>query len=196
MSLDLNAKTTALVLIDVQQGTLAMPLAPYDRTALTGKAAELGQAFARAEAPIIKVRIAFSADGGDRPRQPVDHPMTLPEGGIPDEWSAFAPEIEALPCVATISKQQWSAFFGTPLDLQLRRRGIGTIVLGGIATNFGVESTARDGWQLGYSVIIAEDACTSLGEDLHRIAVERTLPRVSRVRTTAEIAAALQAAAA
>lgn len=191
MTLDLDPKSTALVLIDIQQGTLAMPLAPYSRSELVSNAAALGQAFRKASAPIIKVRIAFSPDGGDRPHQPVDQPMMLPEGGFPPDWAAFAPEIDALPEIATIAKQQWSAFYGTGLDLQLRRRGIVSIVLAGIATNFGVESTARDGWQYGYSVIVAEDACTSLGEDIHRMAVELTLPRVSRVRSWSEIAAAL-----
>ncbi len=191
MSFDLNPETTALVLIDIQEGTLAMPLAPLGADGLVRNAAELGRAFAAANAPIIKVRISFSADGGDRPRQPVDQPMILPEGGFPAGWSDFAPEIEALPSVATIAKQQWSAFFGTPLDLQLRRRGIRTLVLGGIATNFGVESTARDGWQLGYNVVVAEDACTSLGAELHGLAMTRTLPRVARVRKVTEIIAAL-----
>src|SRR6185295_13028044 len=91
-----------------------------------------------------------------------------------------------------ITKRQWSAFYGTELDLQLRRRGITTIVLGGIATNFGVESTARDAWQHNYAVVIAEDASTSLGADLHRFAVEKLLPRVARVRSTQEIIEAVQ----
>jgi nicotinamidase-related amidase len=45
-----------------------------------------------------------------------------------------------------VTKHQWGAFYGTDLDVQLRRRGIQTIVLGGVATNIGVESTARQAW--------------------------------------------------
>jgi nicotinamidase-related amidase len=90
-----------------------------------------------------------------------------------------------------ITKRQWSAFHGTELDLQLRRRGIRNLVLGGIATNFGVEPTARDAWQLGYATVVAEDACTSLGAPLHEFAITATLPRVSRVRMVADIVAAL-----
>ena len=77
------------------------------------------------------------------------------------------------------------------LDLQLRRRGITHAIFGGIATNFGVESSARDAWQHNYTAVIAEDACSSVGPDLHRFAIEKTLPRVSLIRSSAEIIAAL-----
>lgn len=70
------------------------------------------------------------------------------------------------------------------------------MVIGGIATNFGVESTARDAWQHGYDVIVAEDASTSVGADLHAFAIASTLPRVSRIRSVAQIKAALTPAAA
>ena len=73
-----------------------------------------------------------------------------------------------------ITKHNWGAFYGTELDLQLRRRGVGTIVLGGIATNFGVESTARDAYERNYALVLAEDAMTSMSADLHALAVEKT----------------------
>ena len=75
---------------------------------------------------------------------------------------------------------------------ELRRRGIDTIVLAGIATNFGVESTAPEAWQHNYAVVVAEDACTSMGPDMHRFAVEKILPRIARVRSTAEILGAMK----
>lgn len=191
MDLALDPRTTALVLIDVQQGTLAFPLAPYDAETLVAATARLGRAFAATGAPIVPVNIAFSADGGDRLTQPVDIPMLLPPGGLPAGWSDLAPAIAALPAAVTVTKRQWSAFHGTELDLQLRRRGIRTVVIGGIATNFGVESTARDAWQNGYAVVVAEDACTSLDASLHAMAMESTLPRVSRVRSVDAIVDAL-----
>ena len=70
------------------------------------------------------------------------------------------------------------------------------MVIGGIATNFGVESTAREAWQHGYDVIVAEDASSSVGAELHAFAIASTLPRVSRVRSTAQIIAALAPVAA
>lgn len=196
MDLKFDPAATALVLIDLQNGTLSFPLAPYGGDVLVERAARLGRAFADASAPIVAVRIGFSPDGADRLTQPVDVPMLLPEHGLPEGWSDLAPEIAALPAAVAITKRQWSAFHGTELDLQLRRRGVRSVVVAGIATNFGVESTARDAWQLGYEVLVAEDACTSLGAELHDFAVARTLPRVSRVRSSDDITAALRQAAA
>ena len=86
-----------------------------------------------------------------------------------------------------IHKRQWGAFTGTPLDLHLRRRGITTIVLAGIATNFGVESTARHAWELGYDLIIAEDACTSRSAELHEFAIANILPQIARIRSSDEL---------
>ena len=65
------------------------------------------------------------------------------------------------------------------------------VILGGIATNFGVESTARDAWQHDYAVIIAEDICSTFSEDMHRFALEKVLPRVAKIRSTDEIIAKL-----
>ena len=127
---------------------------------------------------------------------PVDAPMKRPPGGFPAGWSGFVPEIAALPGAIEITKRQWSAFHGTELDLQLRRRGIKTIVLCGIATNFGVEQTAREAWQHGYAVVIAEDATATTDAELHRVAIEKILPRIARVRSTAEILQALGQSAA
>ena len=194
MAFSLDPRKTALVLIDLQKGTLALPLAPHAAAQITETSAALGRRFADTGGTILPVRVAFAGDQADRPPQAVDTPMQLPPGGLPPDWSELPPEIASLPAASVITKRQWGAFHGTELDLQLRRRGITTIVLGGIATNFGVESTAREAWQHNYAVVVAEDACTSLGEDLHRFSIEKVLPRVARVRKAAEIMAALQLA--
>jgi nicotinamidase-related amidase len=67
------------------------------------------------------------------------------------------------------------------LDLQLRRRGINCIVLGGIATNFGVESTARSAAEHGYELVISEDLCSSSSADMHAFSFTHILPRLARV---------------
>jgi nicotinamidase-related amidase len=84
-------------------------------------------------------------------------------------------------------KRQWGGFYSTDLDLQFRRRGVKTIVLGGIATNFGVESTARSAWERSYDLVIVEDACTSISAELHDIAIRHIFPRIARVATSADI---------
>jgi nicotinamidase-related amidase len=191
MSLTLDPRTTALVLIDMQKGILGMPLAPYGAAQLVENAVALGKRLKEAGGSVVLVNVAFANDHADRLSQEVDAPMQVRPGGMPAEWSEFVPEIASLQMDVVITKRQWSAFHGTELDLQLRRRGITTIVLGGVATNFGVESTARDAWQHNYAVVIAEDACASMGADLHEFSVEKILRRVARVRSTAEILAGL-----
>ena len=191
MSLTLDPRTTALVLIDMQKGILGMPLAPYGAAQLVENAVALGKRLKEAGGSVVLVNVAFANDHADRLSQEVDAPMQVRPGGMPAEWSEFVPEIASLQMDVIITKRQWSAFHGTELDLQLRRRGITTIVLGGVATNFGVESTARDAWQHNYAVVIAEDACASMGADLHEFSVEKILRRVARVRSTAEILAGL-----
>jgi nicotinamidase-related amidase len=112
---------------------------------------------------------------------------------MPADWAEISPELTATPHIV-VTKRNWSAFYGTSLDLELRRRGITHLVVGGIATNFGVESTARDGWQGNYTVIVAEDAASSFRSEMHEFAVKNTLPRCSLVRKSDEIIAALSTA--
>ena len=119
--------------------------------------------------------------------------MSLPAEGLLENWATLVPEILALPARVLITKRQQSAFYGTELDLQLRRRGIATVVISGVATNFGVEATARDAHNLNYAVVIAADACSSVAPTLHEFAIAKILPRIARVRSSSDIIAALGA---
>lgn len=192
---DLDPCRVALVMIDLQNWTLGMPIAPHPASTVVGNASHLAQNLKEAGGTIILTCAAFSSGYADALHQPVDVALPLPEGGFPPEAQAFSCDFNAEPDVI-ITKRQWSAFHGTELDLQLRRRGISTIILGGVMTNFGVESTARDAWQQSYSVIVAEDASSSIDADMHRFSIEKILPRVARVRSTADILAGLASPAA
>jgi nicotinamidase-related amidase len=192
--LTLDPKRTALVLIDVQNGTLGMTLAPHGAPEIVAASVRLTRQCQKAGATVVLVNVEFSQGFADRPGGATDTPMTLPPGGLPAGWSELVPDLAALRPYLPITKRQWSAFHGTELDLQLRRRGITHIVLGGIATNFGVESTARDAWQHNYTVVLAEDACSSVSAEHHRFAIEKVLPRVSLIRSSAEIIRALEPA--
>ena len=110
----------------------------------------------------------------------------------PPDWSEFVPEIVPTSTDIIITKKQWGAFYGTDLELQLRRRGINTIVLCGITTDFGVESTARFAYEYGFQQIFAEDAMASRSEEQHNAAVNFIFKRIGRVRNTDEILKALQ----
>jgi nicotinamidase-related amidase len=91
-----------------------------------------------------------------------------------------------------VTKRQWGAFYATDLDQQLRRRSIRTIVLGGIATNFGVESTARAAFDRGYELVFAENAMSSISAEAHHFSVNNIFPLMGRVRSVEEIVTAWQ----
>ncbi|MHB1557645.1 MAG: hydrolase [Isosphaeraceae bacterium] len=178
--MDLDSRTSALVAIDLQNGVLGRDTKPRPATEVLASAKALAARFREAGALVVWVRVSWAANLGDAPRQPVDQPMPLPPGGLPAGFDEF-PDGLVQPSDLVVTKRQWGAFYGTDLDLQLRRRGIRTIVLGGIATNFGVESTARDAWERGYSIVIAEDITASLSVEMHEFSLCHILPRLARI---------------
>jgi nicotinamidase-related amidase len=188
--LALDPKTTALVVIDLQRGIVARQTAPYASADVVARAARLADAFRNAGATVVLVNVAYAADRRDLLQPPVDSPNP-PHTPRPD-WAEIVDELHARDSDLRITKHQWGAFYGTELDLQLRRRGVRTIVLCGISTNFGVESTARDAWERSYAIVFAEDAMAGLSEGAHQFAVTTIFPRIGRVRSTEQILAALQ----
>lgn len=184
-----DPKTTALVSIDLQGFVLSRPLAPYPAEQIVLHTVAIANKLKADGGTTVFVTVGFSADYADAVNQPVDESLTLPPGGLPASALAAPAEMAALTPDVAIVKRQWSAFYGTELDLQLRRRGIKTLILTGVATNFGVESTVRDAFAANYAVIVAEDAVTSLSQEMHDFSCTKVLPRLSRIRKTAEILA-------
>ena len=182
----LPATGTALVLIDLQRGIVGRTLAPRSGDAVVEAAKPLAERFRAAAAPVVLVNVGFGPDFADALRAPVDRPTQPPPGGFAPGWMELVDGL-AMPSDLRITKRQWGAFYGTELDLQLRRRGVTTIVLGGIATNMGVESTARAAHEHGYAVVIAEDVTTTLTEEMHRFAFDHVFPMLGRVATAEAI---------
>ena len=189
--LKLDPKRAALVAIDLQKGILAMPIAPHPAATVVANSTRLAEALTRAGGAVVRVHVGFSADGADRLKQEVDQAMA--GGPRPPDWMEFVPEVAAWKGAVEILKRQWGAFYGTDLELQLRRRGLSTIILCGIATAFGVESTARDAYERGFEQVFAEDAMTSRTAESHTNAIVNIFPRMGRVRSTTQIIAALHA---
>jgi nicotinamidase-related amidase len=183
--LTLDAATTALVLIDLQRGIVGRETKPHAASAVVANAVRLADAFRAAGALVVLVRVSYSADGRDMLRPPVDSPN--PPNAPPAGWDQIVPELGPRDGDIVVTKRNWGAFYGTDLELQLRRRGIRTLVLGGIATSFGVESTARDAFERGYAQVIVEDASTALSEGAHEFAFTTIFPRLARIRSTAEV---------
>jgi len=180
---------TALVVIDLQKGIVGRPTVPHAPDAVVRNAAALAAAFRKNGSPVFLVRVSPSPDWKDALRPIADAPA--PAHTPPPDWAEIIPEMGPAQGDIPITKRQWGAFYGTDLDLQLRRRGITAIVLCGIATEFGVESTARDAYERGYQQIFASDAMAGLTVESHANAIERIFPRIGRVRATEEILAAL-----
>ncbi|WP_174286766.1 hydrolase [Sphingomonas bacterium] len=177
---------TALVLIDLQQGIVAMDVAPRPSHQIVAGAKDMAARFREAGAPVVLVHVGFRNDA-ERPPRNVDQPMAIPPGGTPPQWMALVEGLHQDGDVVVL-KHHWGAFTGTDIDLQLRRRGVKTIVLAGIATNMGVESTARSAWELGYDLVIVEDLCSGRSADLHAFAVTNIFPQLSRVVVAEDVA--------
>ena len=192
MDLELTPARTALVVIDLQRGTVAMPTGPHPASDVVTRAAALADALRAAGGTVVLVRVTPSEDGRDALRPRTDMPAQHPEPRPPD-WAEIVPELGPEPGDLVITKRQWGAFYGTELALQLRRRGIDTILLAGISTNVGVESTARDAFERGYEQVFVEDAMTARSPDDHVHTLQTVFARIGRVRSTAEVLAALRA---
>jgi nicotinamidase-related amidase len=191
MSTDLkiNIEKTAIVVIDLQKGIVSMPTEPYAAGVVIENAAKLISAFRKNNMPVFLVHVTPSPDLKDA-LHPISE-ISFPISGYNPVWGAFVPELNIQPGDFLITKHQWGAFYGTELDLQLRRRGIDTIILCGIATNFGVESTARSAYELGYNQIFVEDAMSARSKEEHAYPVKYIFPRLGLIRNTQEVLKAL-----
>ncbi|MBV8795039.1 MAG: isochorismatase family protein [Hyphomicrobiales bacterium] len=172
----LNPLTTALVLIDLQNGVLGRKLAPISADELVARGKALAGKFRAASAPVVLVNVVLKLDG---PERQVDEPTALPKT-LPAGFADLAPGL-AGPGDILITKSTWGAFFMTDLDSELKKRGVSTIVLGGVATHIGVEATARQAWELGYELVIARDVTTSLAVEPHEGTMRYIFPRIARI---------------
>ena len=185
MALTTLDEHTALVVVDLQNGIIVAPVEPHSGAEVVARAADLAEAFRRHGAPVVLVRVTSAADGADAVPGRTEVPRrssTLPEG-----WDVIVDELAGHPGDIVVTKRNWSAFYGTDLDLHLRRRGVTQIVLAGVATSIGVESTARAAHEHGYHVTLAVDAMSDLNADAHRNSLDRIFPRLGESGTTAEV---------
>ena len=187
-SLNLDKKKTALVVIDLQKGiaSTGREMAPYSSAAVIANAVKLANAFRKNNMPVFLVHVMMSSEG-ERLNPISDDQMMSRTGPPAPDWADFVPELNKSPTDIVITKKQWGAFYGTELELQLRRRKIDTVVMCGIASNYGVESTARFAYEYGFQQIFAEDAMTSMTKEMHEASVNYALKRMGRVRKTEEI---------
>jgi nicotinamidase-related amidase len=178
MPLSILDPRPALVVIDMQKGILRMPVA-HPVTEIVQQAASLADAFRRRQIPVVLVNVTGAPPGRTEASQGDFTP--------PPDWAELADEFGAHPDDHTITKQRWGAFTGTSLHDHLQSQDVTQVVITGVATSIGVESTARSAHEHGYHVVLATDAMTDLDPDAHRHSVEKIFPRLGETATTSEI---------
>ena len=182
---------TALVLIDLQHGIVAPPAVPRSGTEVVARGKELADAFRAHGLPVVLVNVAFSPDFGDAPKGRDDEEPEPDDDsgdeGMPADFAVIVDELGARDTDIRVTKHQWGAFHGTDLDTQLRRRGVTQIVLAGLVTSRGVDTTAREAYAHNYSVAFAVDAMADRGIEVHENAIERIFPQIGQRATTGEI---------
>jgi nicotinamidase-related amidase len=189
--MDIDPTRTALVAIDLQKGIVANSTAPHAAADVVARSRTMTDALRATGGTVVLVAVDFHTGFVDALAQPADIASPRSPNGPPADFAEIVPDLGGHNGDLRIVKRQWGAFYGTELDLQLRRRGIDTIILTGIATHMGVESTARSAWEHGYRLIFAEDAMASFDDMLHAFPIAHVFPRLGHVRKTDEIVAAL-----
>lgn len=187
LSLQLDLEFTALVLIDLQKGILSRNPVPHSAQQIVANGVRLANALRAAGGTVVFVHV----DLADIPNPPADKPRPQPTTPPPASASELVPELNVQPADLVILKRQRGAFYNTSLESDLRQRGVNTIIMGGVATSIGVESTARAAYDCRFSLIFVEDACADVDPECHRFSMEKTFPSIGRVRSTEQVLAAL-----
>lgn len=188
---NLDLARTALVVIDLQKGIMGTgELKPYSAAEVLEKNNQLAESFKNTAGWITLVNV-----------DPTTMQLLNKESSgkayanIPVEFSEYVMPIaedEIAENVIKVTKHNPGAFFGTDLDLQLRRRGIDTIILTGVATANGVYATALDAYQHGYKVIVVEDACADRDGELHQIFFDKLFVKLGEIASTKKILSAIK----
>jgi nicotinamidase-related amidase len=178
----LDPAKTALVLIDLQNMVMRRDTQPYPTAEVLDRSRKMADAFRAKGALVVYVRVVV----GDFLSLPADEVASFPK-----DITAEAAEIAAAAGMQRgdllITKRHWGAFAQTSLERELRGRGIEMVVLAGVATNFGVESTLRQGTGLGFGFVTVEDACATFSAEMQDFAFKKIFPRLSFVRTTQQV---------
>lgn len=173
----LDAKT-ALVVIDLQKGIMAYTTTPA-LTEVVKKASQLTETFRRHKLPVVLVNATGRAPGRTE------------AGGNPGPWPAdfahLVAELNQQPDDHVVTKKTWGAFTNTDLDAHLKKLGVTQIVLCGVATSIGVESTARQAHENGFHVTLAVDAMSDRDPGAHTNSITKIFPRLGETGTTQEV---------
>ena len=177
---------TALVVIDLQKGLAAYPT-NQPLADVAEKAAALAAAFRRHGQPVVLVNVTGVAPGRtEQPRAP---------RSFPADFAEFLPVLDQQPADHVVSKRTWGAFMNTDLDAWLKGQGVTQVVIVGVATSVGVESTARQAYEHGYNVALAVDAMADMSAEAHAHSIAAIFPKLGETGTSQAVIGLLDAAA-
>ena len=174
---------TALIVVDLQKGLLGAPFI-HPLANIIERTQALLTIFRHLHLPVVLVNVAGGAPG--RTEQP-PRTRTYPEG-----WTDLLPELNQQPGDIAVTKQTWGAFASTDLEAQLKAHAVTQVVITGVATGTGVESTARQAYEAGFNVTLATDAMTDARPEAHAYSLEHVFPRLGETGTTQQIIALLE----
>jgi nicotinamidase-related amidase len=198
----IDAGTSALLVLHYQNGIVkpegvfafSGTAAQVEKHVCLGKTAGLLEAARGAGIQVIYVNIAYRPGFPElkKPTYPLIESIQERNAFLRGSWDAAVPdEIAMQPEDIEVINFDSSAFSHTDLDAILRAKGIRTLYLAGIATNWVVESTTRYGAELGYDVTVLRDCCQGFTDEMHDFAMEKTLPYYATISTADELIASL-----
>jgi nicotinamidase-related amidase len=170
--------TTALLVVDLQKGFVNLPTAHPVKDVVSNTVALL-DAFRGRKLPVVLINVAARAPGRSE--------RAFSTAGMPGDWTELMPELNRQPSDHAVTKRSWGAFANTDLEQHLRRRGVTQVVVTGVSTSAGVESTARQAHDFGFNVALAVDAMTDMNLEAHQNSVTRIFPRMGETGTTREL---------
>lgn len=179
MALTTLDPNTALLVVDLQKGIVGSPVAP-PFAAVAERAKALVAAFRAQRRPIVLINVAGGAPGrAERPRRHMDV--------LADGFTDFIPELDQQRDDIVVTKRTWGAFASTDLEARLRGAGVTQVVVVGVATGTGVESTARQAYEAGFNVTLAVDAMADPRAEAHDYSIRNVFPRLGETGTSQEI---------
>jgi nicotinamidase-related amidase len=185
MTISTLDEKSALLVVDLQKGIAALPTAHPMADVVAG-AVTLADAFRERGLPVVLINAEAAAPGRTEQARP-----NIP---MPAGWTDFVPELKQQPSDHVVTKRTWGAFTGTDLQAYLKQHGVTQVVIAGVATSAGVESTARHAHELGFNVALATDAMTDRSADAHERSIKLIFPRIAETGTSREIVDLLKSA--
>ena len=176
--------TTALIVVDLQKGIVGLPTA-HPVGEVVARARALADAFRKRDLPVVLVNVAGVPPGRTE--------QSRFRGELPSGFADLVPELGRGPDDHLVTKHTAGAFTRTDLETFLRSKGVTQVVIVGVATSMGVESTARQAHELGYNVTLAVDAMTDTDANVHAVTIGKVFPRLGETGETAEVLALLHA---